>query len=344
MTPYQQQLAESQCSAPQPFFGGQNPHQPQPIWLVSQNMTPANFSGAMQTLAPMPLVNPMIPAQEINNINAQYGNLPLGRQVIERESLDVFAQLQGYWEIDIPEAKKIELVIVDYGDERRALVRNACSEKEAFTHEISYEQDSRFTLCSMDGSVEAVMLKGSIGKDFIKWYTNDCTWVIWRRVVFNSMGMSSSEGNHVSESSTNAPGQFRSNSQADYPERVPSNQLLGNISLRKAQSCSFCEQKMSRRSPCEDLFELFQARCKKNPLLLEKVLNWGISRSLKQRVTEKEVVELSQGRLWVCARLAPFAKKDGGYWQRILDEIKGAYLESTPGVYQQPYQPHENEG
>merc|ERR550534_315383 len=251
----------------------------------------------MQMLAPMPLVNPMIPAQEINNINAQYVNLSIGRQAIESEGLDVFGHLKGFWETNIHEANKIELVIVGWGDERRALVRNACSEKESFTHQISYEQDSRFTLCSMDGYVEAVMLKGSIVKDFVKWYTNDCTWVIWRRVVFNSMEMSSSEGNHVSDSSTNAPGQFRSNSNADYSERVPSNKLLGNLSLRKAQSCSFGERKMSQRLPCEDLFDLFQARCKKNPLLLEKVLNWGISRSLKQQVTEKEVLELSQGRL-----------------------------------------------
>jgi len=307
-------------------------------------MTPVNFSGAMQMLAPMPLVNPMIPAQEVKSTNSHCVNLSLGPQAIESEGPDVFGHLQGYWETDIPEAKKIELVIVGYGDQRRALVRNACSEKESFTHQISYEQESRFTLCSMDGDVEAVMLKGSIVKDFVKWYTNDCRWVIWRRVVFNSMVMSSSEGNHVPELSTNVSGQLRTNSMSHYSERVPSNELLGNLSGRNTQSSSFCEPTVSQSSPCEHLFDLFQAHCKKNPLILEKVLNWGISRTLKQPVTEKDVLELSQGRLWVCARLTRFAKKDGGYWQRILDEIKGAYLEVTPGVYQQPYQPHENEG
>merc|ERR550534_582246 len=292
----------------------------------------------MQMLAPMPLVNPMIPAQEINNINAKYVNLSLGRQAIEIDGLDVFGHLKGFWETNIHEANKIELVIVGEDDQRRALVRNACSEKESFTHQIIYEQNSRFTLCSMDGHVEAVMLKGSIVKDFVKWYTNECKWVIWRRVVVNSMVMSSSEGNHVSELSTHVPGQFRSGTESDYSERVPSNKLLGNLSVRKTQSSSFSEPKVSQSLSCEHLFDLFQAHCKNNPLLLENVLNWGISRNLKQRVTEKDVLKLSQGRLWVCVRLTRFAKKDGGYWQRILDEIKGAYLEVTPGVYQQPYQ------
>lgn len=309
-------------------------------------MAPVNFSGAMQLHAPMPLVYPMIPipAQEVKNMSSQYDNLSHGRQAIESEGLDVFRHLQGYWETDIPAAKKIELVIVGYGDQRRALVRNACTEKEPFTHQISYEQDSRFTLCAMDGHVEAVMPKGSIAKDFVKWYTNDCRWVIWRRLVFNSMVMSSSGGNHVPELSTNASGQLRPNYMSDHSERVPSNKPLGNLSVTKTQSSSFCEPTKPQSQPCEHLFNLFQAHCKKNPLLLEKVLNWEISRSPKQPVAEKDILELSQGRLWVSARLTRFAKKDCGYWQRILDEIKGAYLEVTPGVYQQPYQPHENEG
>jgi len=75
-------------------------------------MTPVNFSGAMQMLAPMPLVNPMMPAQEISNSNSQYVNLSVGRQAIESDGLDVFGDLKGYWETDIPEANKIELVIV----------------------------------------------------------------------------------------------------------------------------------------------------------------------------------------------------------------------------------------
>jgi len=346
MTPNQELLDGNQSMAPAPIFGGQIPHQPQPIWLVSQNMAPVNFSGAMHMHAPMPLVYPMIPipAQEVKNMSSQYDNLSHGRQAIESEGLDVFRHLQGYWETDIPAAKKFELVIVGYGDQRRALVRNACTEKEPFTHQISYEQDSRFTLCSMEGHVEAVMPKGSIAKDFVKWYTNDCRWVIWRRLVLNSIVMSSSGGNHVPELSTSVSGQLRPNSMSDHSERVPSNKLLGNLSVTKTQSSSFCEPTMPQSQPCEHLFNLFQAHCKKNPLLLEEVLNWEISRSPKQPVAEKDILELSQGRLWVSARLTRFAKKDCGYWQRILDEIKGAYLEVTPGVYQQPYQPHENEG
>jgi len=89
------------------------------------------------------------------------------------------------------------------------------------------------------------------------------------------------------------------------------------------------------------LFDLFHARCKEHPIVLKKILNWGISRTLEPRVNEKEILELSEGRLWVCARLASCAEKRTVYWQRIQDEIKGAYLEVTPGVYQLPSQQHE---
>jgi len=331
MTPYQKQLVPGQSYIPQPFVGA---HQHQPLWQVSHTMTPVNFSGATQMLVLMPLVNPMIPAQAMNY--AQYCELSLGHQEIESEGSDLFGKLQGCWETDMHEAKKIEVIIVGQGDQRRALVRNACSQELSFTHQIIYEQDSRFTLCTMDGHVEAVMLKGSIVKDFMKWYTNDGTWVIWRRIVF--------DGTLMSEL-TNVSSQLRFNSKSDSSEKEPSDKILDNHSVRKTQSSSFCESKIPQSSPFEDLLHLFQVHCEKNPILLEKVLNnGGISPTLNHPVTEKEVMKLSQGRLWVCARLTRFAKKDAGYWQRILDEIKGAYLEVTPGVYHQPYQPDEKEG
>jgi len=344
MSPYQTHLIQNQGYTPESSAG-----------QITQQLIPVIFSGATQTFLPMPLSNPMIPAQEMNNTHDQHGTSPLGQQaMIQSEGLDFFGQLQGSYETDLPEAKKIDIVIVGHGDQRHALVRNTCPDKE-LPHQIIYEQESRLTLCSIDGYVQAIMLKGSIMRDCVRWYSNDGTWIIWRRVVFNNMMTPSSRRNSMrsvsssisldsaalSELSTNALGQLRSDLPPEHSEKEPSNKTSGNLSVCNSPSSLLCKSKMSQRLPNEALLDLFQARCKKHPIVLKKVLNWGISRTLKPRVSEKEILKFCEGRIWVCARLERCAEKRAGYWQRILDEMKGAYLEVTPGVYRQPSQPNE---
>jgi len=350
-TPWQTHLMKNQSCTPEAFCAGQIAHQPLPIPLVNNSMIPVNFSGAIQIFPPMPGFNPMVPAPEMNNYtHYQHGTSPLVQQaMIQSEGLDFFGQLQGNWETDLPEGKKIDIVIVGHGDQRHALVRNTCPDIESSTCQIIYEEESRFTLCSMDGYVQAIMLKGSTVKDCVKWYTNDGTWIIWRRAVFNNMVTPSSKQNSMqsldsfdlSVLSTNALGQLRSDLPPEHSEKEPSSNASGNLSVSNPPSSLICESKMSQRLPNEMLFDLFQARCKTDPIVLKKILDWGISRTLEPKVSEKQILELSEGRLWVCARLARCAQKRAGYWQGILDEIKGAYLEVTPGVYRQPLQPHE---
>jgi len=44
-------------------------------------------------------------------------------------------------------------------------------------------EDSRFTLCSLDGFVLAVMAKGKDMKHAVSWYSNDGSTIKWRAPV-----------------------------------------------------------------------------------------------------------------------------------------------------------------
>jgi hypothetical protein len=114
-----------------------------------------------------------------------------------------------------------------------------------------------------------------------------------------------------------------------------------NTSDRSNQFSSCSNPRKSQIKHYDDLFDVFRSHCKKHPVLIQKVLNWGIPLTEDQRVSEKDIVKLSDGRIWLCARLIPFHWKDAGKRQKILDAFKGAYLEVTPGVYLQPSQPNE---
>merc|ERR1719320_752955 len=98
---------------------------------------------------------------------------------------------------------------------------------------------------------------------------------------------------------------------------------------------------MDQNLPDNELFYTLQAYCK-DPVVLQKVLRWGISCAPNRKVAEKEIKELGSGRLWVNARLSPSFREHARKWQGILDDLKGAYQAVTPGVYLQPA-PKQNE-
>jgi len=104
---------------------------------------------------------------------------------------NIIAQLQGSYEVNTPEGQTQVSVIVhskDDGREPYAIVRSSCSDGE-FSEKIIHEESDRFTLCSMEGKVEATMMKGSNMKLSVKW--NDGGGgapIVWQRkgeVTFN---------------------------------------------------------------------------------------------------------------------------------------------------------------
>jgi len=85
------------------------------------------------------------------------------------------------------------------------------------------------------------------------------------------------------------------------------------------------------------IFELIKAQCINNPLLMKKVVEWGVEHSKCSRITRTKVAKLSHGRLWITVRsISSIEDKDAGSSSETMEEIKGAYQEAEPGVYKQP--------
>jgi len=84
----------------------------------------------------------------------------------------------------------------------------------------------------------------------------------------------------------------------------------------------------------EEMFQLIKAQCSENPILFEKVVNWGVRNSEKRGASEEERKSLSEGRLWVIAHTS--GTEEGRAAADSLDDIKGAYQKDASGVYKQP--------
>jgi len=359
ITPAQHGYSQKHGYIPYSVHAGQFALQQQPIQFIPQNLIPVHSSNAMQILSPMPLFSPIIPA--IGMHNTQHGYSTFGQKpVIQNEQFDFLGQLQGNYETNGSDAEKIEVVLVVRGVHRYALVRRTCSDEKAVPDQVINEEETRFTLSSMDGYVEAVMLKGSIIKDNLKWYTNEGTWVFWRRTteeISNAIvsPLLSRQNSFESDSSsllgrdsfvayelsTDEVMNNRHELLTNYPEKEPSSTTAANPSNKNPESSTYSRSKMSQRVSQDGIIDLFKALCREHPVLLQKFLHWGMSRTQQRMVGEKEILELSKGRVWVCARLTRIGQKDARNWQRILDVIKGAYHEVTSGVYSQPLQPNE---
>lgn len=315
---------------PYSVYIGQFALKHQPIQLIPQSLIPVHNSNVMQILSPMPLFNPIIPAIKMKN--TQHGYSALGQQSMSQsEQFDFLGQLQGNYETDVSDAVKIEVVLVVQGGHRYALARRTCSNEEVVPDQVINEEDTRFTLSSKDGYVEAVMLKGSTAKDTVKWYTNKGTWVVWRRTGeavpdtmvtplisrgnLSDSDFSSLGGNSIvayelptDEITNNLP-----ELSPEYPEKELASTSTANPLNNNPQSSTYSRSKMSQRMSHDALFDLFQAFCRKHPVLIEKVHNWGMSQAQQRMVGEKEILELSKGRVWVCARLTHIAQKDHRY-------------------------------
>jgi len=259
-------------------------------------------------------------------------------------------QLVGSYQIDVPNGDQLEIKLATQGDWQGAIVQRLGSVGDQW---LIYDEDSRFTLCSLDDHVEAVMLKGRNTRHSLTWYRNDGTITLWRRIGNQSLAMNSQALRRIStefslpsvtentavfstevtskEGSCSKPvlGQLNKDSEevlcdsptVSYPPENYANSLYNS---RINQDFSF------------DLFDLLQEQCAKDPVVLEKFLCWGIARTPNRKVASKEIAELVSGRYWVNARLSEGVKEKCEKYQEILNEIKGAYEEVSTGVFVQP--------
>jgi hypothetical protein len=84
----------------------------------------------------------------------------------------------------------------------------------------------------------------------------------------------------------------------------------------------------------EEMFERIKLQCSENALLLKKVVDWSIANNPERIITKEEKAELSNGKFWILAKSVDVSQ--GEMTINGLDDIKGAYQESSAGVYMQP--------
>jgi len=354
-------LGQMQMNNFQPMYTEQFAQQHQSIQYVSSNIVPVNTLDAMPAPLPMTLTNPMISSTVMNSRPLyQQQQSPYVNPGSDPYCCNFLGQLVGSYKTD--RAEQIQIVLAAKGGQQYAVVRRVCSGAEAVPDQLIYEDVRRFTLCSLDGYVEAVMLKGTNMKHNLTWYTNNGTWVVWMRmgeVVFKLVNTPhlSQRNSITSDSGTCTSVGLSEVASTDLsmrirPELAQSNEQSENdkaqaidstyTAEKSTQSCLSSNSQFDQRLSEDELLDMFQVNCRKDPSLLQKVLHWGISRTPNHRVGEKEISELGSGRVWVSASLVQTNKEDLEKLQDVLDELKGAYQEVSAGVYSQP-PPQENE-
>jgi len=94
----------------------------------------------------------------------------------------------------------------------------------------------------------------------------------------------------------------------------------------------------------DHLFEVIKAHCERNPEMLKKLVKWGMRSGHARRVSEEDLRNFSEGRVWVTTHPAITAEGEEieESLKESLEDIKGAYQQVEAGVYKQP-EPQANE-
>jgi len=279
--------------------------------------------------------------------------------------LNSLIQLQGNFKIAKSDLKvKVTREKTEREGAACSVVQRVREDGEALPNQFLYEDAKQFTLCSTDGCFKATIMKGSNVKQFVTWVTKDEeNKVIWERSTERTDQSSpqSSATPHKYPPGSDTLGScslsFKSNSggSLEFSRSQSLNDTNQELSTQFA-SVGFDSNKQqfnSHRKYSRNaskisqqdhaLFELIKAQCNSNAWLKEKVVEWGISHGSKSsRITKENAKKLSHGRLWITTRATQSDDEDDESLQDALDDLKGAYQQSEPGVWKQPA-PQESE-
>jgi len=189
VTPFQQHLRHVQESAPQSICSdlpqqslSSTPIMP-PI-VVPMNTSETDHRSTEVTLT-APLNQPVMinsPLLENCGFRPQLNNFSNAHAVSgDPYSCLFLGQIQGCWRIGSSDGLLIEVELSVEAGSECAVVRNCNPGINSFVEQRIYEEESRFTLCSVDGYVKAVMLKGTNMRFSVAWYANDGRCVVWQR-------------------------------------------------------------------------------------------------------------------------------------------------------------------
>jgi len=319
----------------------------------------------------------MPPIFSSNSMYAELGSVPQFRNInighywnfpaTDPYSCNFLAQLEGTYETVLSDAKQVQVGLVDGA--QYANVRMQDDIGDFVVNQVIYEDEKRFRLCSLEGFILAIMLKGKDMRSSVTWYSNDGSQLVWHRspdVTFklvtmtpelsrrnslasnfsgiSQMSCSQASANEVvSDVRMHIRPELRTQKDPDRERRRLSPEQPNNLSsvespLSECKSPSTFEITLTD----DELFEQLKRLCRKCPSLLEKVVHWGITRTPSRRVGPKEISKFAAGRIWVRAALIKPPRSSIDSWQEVLNEFKGAYQEVEPGVFMQPpTQPHE---
>jgi len=354
--------------------------------MMQQIMTPYQHNSAMQMYTQQLMCQQRIQQQQMMQLTTpdiapmEAGGLPpqlyLSRLPVQSRMMDYsqlsrvnnsdpyccyfLEQLQGSYEVDGAE-KHLLQVELSCTSNQQCLIVHGSLNKQCVSDLYIYEEDTRFTLCSADLTVIAVMLKGMSMKECVTWYAIDGTRVVWRRagkVAFSLVEKTpnTSRRNSIASvcsaiSSVGTSGSSMMSSDVDghiRPELKHSGRHSTEVKFNSSPSSAYSSLRSAPISQEtedtseEDLLNVFHSHFRKHPSLLQRFLNWGILRIPNCRVGDAEATNFGKGRVWVSASLMQCEKQDGKNWSDVLDELKGAYEEASPGVYLQS-PPQENE-
>jgi len=287
-------------------------------------------------------------------------------------------QLQGSYEIETPAGQDQVSVIVPNVSENEvpyAIVRRVCCDGEALPDRFIYQETNRFTLCSVNGNVDAELRRGCNMKHTITWENSlNGSPIVWRRtgeVTFNLVSvdsLTSSRRNSISSVATastavsngNSPLidlhgmrmqirpellQQSASSQSTSHMNTPSfGSYASNESFTPNSSNKECSADVEIDNTEQAMFELIKAHCAGNASLLKRIFHWAMRNRSIRRLSSADINNISEGRLWVTAHPAEFVEgvEIEEHLQESLENMKGAYMEVKAGVYKQP-EPQLNE-
>jgi len=369
LAPYVEQIQQQRSSRPDspsistPVVTGQ-PNVPSPMSIYnysSQSTTPQMNSPQVHGLnVSTPVLLPPLTLENDLLYNCHY-----------------LGQLQGSYEIDTPGGPDQVSVFVpnlDEEDEQYALVRRVCSDGEALPDQFVYEKFAMFTLCSADGTEEAYLTKGNNMRHTVTWKCwNNGSQIVWRRkgdVTFSLVHVdsltSSGRNSIISIGSSTTGSTYSSGSKGSGDYGVPfhirpellhqgyfpiSGPALTSCPAYESQASLISQQKLNSPDATigsddeeKAIFELIKAHCEVNACLLKRMVQWAMKNSSKRRISATEIRNLSEGHLWITAHPAEYSddNKIAECSKGSLDDIKGAYREVEPGLYEQPH-PQVNE-
>jgi len=305
-------------------------------------------------------------------VNADFGSSNVSST--DPYSCHFLAQLEGSYETGLTDTQRVQVELVD--GEQYANVRRKDDRGELVLTQLIHEDEKRFRLCSLEGFVLAIMIKGKDMRSSVTWYSNDGSQMVWHRtqdVTFKLVTITPDQSRRNSLASNLSGTSQMSCSQASPSELVSdvrmrirpelrrqeepshekeltvgeppklSSEQLDNMSsgqspLSEGKSPTASERKLTD----DELFDQLKRCCVKCPSLLEKIVHWGITRTPNRRVGSNDIAGFATGRIWVRASLIEPPRGSTESWQEVLNEFKGAYQEAQPDVFMQPpSQPNE---